>query len=180
MQNCLHGRIAALCATRRLAYLVDMSRLLCCRRLALHPVRLVLQRSRRVSECLKHAFGASAGFIKLSVILYLSHSSKTRFSTYPQFYPHLRGATPSKASIFGEWFCLNFHPRTFSLWQFATANVANVRFALGSFGLLRAILVVARQTLLRQLLCFGDLCAGHFLGNYISPLCAVFIALCTG
>ena len=45
LQNCLHGRIAALCATRRLAYLIDMSRLLCCGRLALHPVRLLLQRS---------------------------------------------------------------------------------------------------------------------------------------
>ena len=45
LQNCLHRRIAALCATRRLAYLIDMSCPLCCGRLALHPVRLLLQRS---------------------------------------------------------------------------------------------------------------------------------------
>ena len=31
LQNCLHGRIAALCATRRLAYLIDMSCLLPCK-----------------------------------------------------------------------------------------------------------------------------------------------------
>ena len=43
-QNHLHGRIALWRATRRLAYLVDRSRLLCCGRLALHPVCPVLQR----------------------------------------------------------------------------------------------------------------------------------------
>ena len=31
LQNCLHGRIAALCATRRLAYLIDMYCLLPCK-----------------------------------------------------------------------------------------------------------------------------------------------------
>ena len=44
LQNRLHGQMAALlCDTRRIAYLVDRSRLLCCVRLALHPVRQVLQ-----------------------------------------------------------------------------------------------------------------------------------------
>ncbi|MCX8519179.1 MAG: hypothetical protein ORN21_03475, partial [Methylophilaceae bacterium] len=40
LQNRLHGRMALWRATRRLAYLLDRS---CLLRLALHPVRQVLQ-----------------------------------------------------------------------------------------------------------------------------------------
>ena len=56
LQNCLHGRIALWRATRSLAYLFDMSSLLCCGRLALHPVRLLLQRSLQIIKTrLNHA-----------------------------------------------------------------------------------------------------------------------------
>ena len=45
LQNCLHGRIAALRGARNLAVYRILSRFLRAVRLALHPARLVLQRS---------------------------------------------------------------------------------------------------------------------------------------